>query len=222
MCSYLRFSPIIVTLGMLGAIRGITLLITVDPLYGLDGVFNTLGSGEVGGFPVIVMIALGVFLVGGIFLSLTPWGRYVYAIGVNPQAAFLSGLPIRSLPFMLYVATGASAGLAGVMFAARLGGTSPADLGIGMELTALTAILLGGVAFAGRPRLAVRCPRRRRFPRGDAERTGAAQRAAVCAAARRGFRAYRRGGAGRSRAVPRRRGAIADGRSTSGREQRTR
>jgi ribose/xylose/arabinose/galactoside ABC-type transport system permease subunit len=149
MCSYLRFSPIIVTLGMLGAIRGITLLITVDPLYGLDGVFNTLGSGEFGGFPVIVMIALGVFLVGGIFLSLTPWGRYVYAIGVNPQAAFLSGLPIRGLPFLLYIATGASAGLAGVLFAARLGGTSPADLGIGMELTALTAILLGGVAFAG-------------------------------------------------------------------------
>jgi ribose/xylose/arabinose/galactoside ABC-type transport system permease subunit len=149
MCSYLRFSPIIVTLGMLGAIRGITLLITVDPLYGLDGIFNTLGSGEVNGFPVIVMIALGVFLLGGVFLSLTPWGRYVYAIGVNPQAAFLSGLPIRSLPFLLYVATGASAGLAGVLFAARLGGTSPADLGLGMELTALTAILLGGVAFAG-------------------------------------------------------------------------
>jgi ribose/xylose/arabinose/galactoside ABC-type transport system permease subunit len=149
MCSYLRFSPIIVTLGMLGAIRGGTLLITVDPLYGLAGVFDTLGSGEIGGFPVLVIIALGVFLLGGVFLAFTPWGRYVYAIGVNPQAAFLSGLPVRALPFFLYVATGASAGLAGVLFAARLGGTAPADLGIGMELTALTAILLGGVAFAG-------------------------------------------------------------------------
>jgi ribose/xylose/arabinose/galactoside ABC-type transport system permease subunit len=149
MCSYLRFSPIIVTLGMLGAIRGTTLLITVDPLYGLGGVFNTLGDAEIVGFPVIVLIALGVFLLGGVFLALTPWGRYVYAIGVNPQAAFLSGLPTRALPFFLYVATGASAGLAGVLFAARLGGAAPADLGIGMELTALTAILLGGVAFAG-------------------------------------------------------------------------
>jgi ribose transport system permease protein len=149
MCSYLRFSPIIVTLGMLGAIRGATLLITVDPLYGLGGVFEDLGSGEVGGFPILVMIALGVFLAGGVFLALTPWGRYVYAIGVNPQAAFLSGLPVKGLPFLLYVATGASAGLAGVLFAARLGGAAPADLGIGMELTALTAILLGGIAFAG-------------------------------------------------------------------------
>jgi ribose/xylose/arabinose/galactoside ABC-type transport system permease subunit len=149
MCSYLRFSPIIVTLGMLGAIRGATLLITVDPLYGLEGVFHTLGAGEVGGFPVLVIIALATFLVGGVFLRCTPWGRYVYAIGVNPQAAFLSGLPVRALPFLLYVATGASAGLAGVLFAARLGGAAPADLGIGMELTALTAVLLGGVAFAG-------------------------------------------------------------------------
>jgi ribose/xylose/arabinose/galactoside ABC-type transport system permease subunit len=149
MCSYLRFSPIIVTLGMLGAIRGGTLLITVDPLYGLEGVFHTLGVGEVGGFPVLVMIALATFLAGGLFLGFTPYGRYVYAIGVNPQASFLSGLPIRMLPFLLYVATGASAGLAGVLFAARLGGAAPADLGIGMELTALTAILLGGVAFAG-------------------------------------------------------------------------
>jgi ribose/xylose/arabinose/galactoside ABC-type transport system permease subunit len=149
MCSFLRFSPIIATLGMLAAIRGTTLLITVDPLYGLEGTFTTIGVSEVGGFPVLVLIALGVFLVGGLFLGFTPWGRYVYAIGINPQAAFLSGLPVRMLPFLLYVATGASAGLAGVLFASRLGGAAPADLGIGMELTVLTAVLLGGVAFAG-------------------------------------------------------------------------
>src|SRR5207244_4791763 len=56
---------------------------------------------------------------------------------------------VRGLPFLLYVATGASAGFAGVLFAARLDGAAPADLGIGMEISALTAILLGGVAFAG-------------------------------------------------------------------------
>lgn len=149
LCGVLGFSPIIVTLGMLGAVRGLTLLITVDPLYGLGGVFNTIGSGTVGGFPVLVLFAVGMFALGIVFLTLTPWGRYVYAIGVNPQAAYLSGLPVRVMPMLLYVATGASAGLAGVLFSARLGGAAPADLGTGMEISALTAILLGGVAFAG-------------------------------------------------------------------------
>jgi ribose/xylose/arabinose/galactoside ABC-type transport system permease subunit len=149
LCAVLGFSPIIVTLGMLGVIRGATLLITVTPTYGLGGIFNTIGSGTAGPVPVLVIIAGVTFLVGAVFLTLTPWGRYVYAIGVNPQAAYLSGLPVRALPCLLYVATGASAGLAGVLFAARLDGASPSALGIGMEISALTAILLGGVAFAG-------------------------------------------------------------------------
>jgi ribose/xylose/arabinose/galactoside ABC-type transport system permease subunit len=149
LCAVVGFSPIIVTLGMLGVIRGSTLLITVTPTYGLGGVFNTIGSGTAGPIPVLVIIAIATFLLGAVFLALTPWGRYVYAIGVNPQAAYLSGLPVRALPCLLYVATGASAGLAGVLFAARLDGASPSALGIGMEISALTAILLGGVAFAG-------------------------------------------------------------------------
>jgi ribose/xylose/arabinose/galactoside ABC-type transport system permease subunit len=149
LCAVLGFSPIIVTLGMLGVIRGATLLITVTPTYGLGGVFNTIGSGTAGSIPVLVIIATGTFLLGAAFLALTPWGRYVYAIGVNPQAAYLSGLPVRALPCLLYVAAGASAGLAGVLFAARLDGASPSALGIGMEISVLTAILLGGVAFAG-------------------------------------------------------------------------
>jgi ribose/xylose/arabinose/galactoside ABC-type transport system permease subunit len=149
LCAVLGFSPIIVTLGMLGAIRGATLLITDQALFGLGGVFTTLGSGEVVGVPVLVLFAAGAFLLGSAFLTLTPWGRHVYAVGVNPQAAYLSGLAVRALPFWLYVATGACCGIAGILFASRLGGASPADVGIGMEISALTAILLGGVAFAG-------------------------------------------------------------------------
>ena len=50
--------------------------------------------------------AIGMFVLGGLFLSVTPWGRYVYAIGINRQAAFLSALPVRALPFFLYIAHG--------------------------------------------------------------------------------------------------------------------
>lgn len=149
LCAVGGLSPIIVTLGMLGAVRGGTLIISTSDAFGLNGIFSTLGSGTVVGIPVLVVIAAAIFVLGGVFLAATPWGRYVYAIGVNPQAAFLSGLPVRWLPFCLYVVTGASAGLAGVLFAARLGGASPANLGFGMEIDALTVILLGGVAFAG-------------------------------------------------------------------------
>ena len=83
------------------------------------------------------------------FIRFTVWGRHIYAIGVNPQAAFLAALPVRGLPFALYIATGAAAGVAGVMLTARLDGASPGFLGLQMELQALTIILLGGVAFAG-------------------------------------------------------------------------
>jgi ribose/xylose/arabinose/galactoside ABC-type transport system permease subunit len=149
LCASLGFSAIIVTLGMLGVIRGATLLITATPTYGLGGVWNTIGSSSVIGVPVLCLIAVVAFVVGYVFLEFTAPGRYVYAIGVNPQASFLSGLPVKTIPLMLYVATGAASGVAGIMFTARLGGAAPADLGIGMELSVLTAVLLGGVAFAG-------------------------------------------------------------------------
>lgn len=149
LCGLLNLSPIIVTLGMLGAVRGATLLITVSPQYGLGGVFSTLGTGEIVGIPVMVIVAVCVFAAGIFFLRATPWGRYVYAVGVNRDAAYLSGLPVRLLPCGLYVVSGLAAGLAGVLFASRLGGAAPADLGINMELGALTAVLLGGVAFSG-------------------------------------------------------------------------
>jgi ribose/xylose/arabinose/galactoside ABC-type transport system permease subunit len=149
LCTFLGFSSIIVTLGMLSAIRGITLLTTSTALFGLGPQFAVLGRGEIAHVPVLVLVALATFVIGVAFLTLTPWGRYVYAIGVNPQAAYLAGLPVRGLPFALFVVTGASAGLAGVLFSARLDGAAPAELGLGMELTTLTAILIGGVAFAG-------------------------------------------------------------------------
>lgn len=148
-CAVFGFSPIIVTLGMLTAVRGITFFVERNPIYGFSDAFGFLGRGNIAGIPVLVLIALTVFILGGAFLRFTPWGRYVYAVGVNREAAFLSGVPVRALPFFLYVATGASAGLGGVLLASRLNTAGPATLGIGFELDVLTAVLLGGVAFGG-------------------------------------------------------------------------
>jgi ribose/xylose/arabinose/galactoside ABC-type transport system permease subunit len=149
LCSLLRFNPIIVTLGMLSVLRGATLLINHTEVAGMGDTFFLIGNGNFLGIPILLWITGGCFLLASGFISLTVWGRYVYAIGVNPQAAYLSGLPIRSLVFGLYVATGAAAGLAGVLLVSRLDGASPGSLGLTMELQTLTIVLLGGVAFAG-------------------------------------------------------------------------
>lgn len=143
------FNPVIVTLGTQLFVRGALELIRDTPVFELGPTFRTIGAGRWLGLPVQGWIAAAVFVAGGVFLTLTPWGRYVYAIGINRQAAYLSALPVRLLPFLLYVATGAGAGLAGMLLAARLNGASPGDQGLGFELQALTAVLLGGVAWAG-------------------------------------------------------------------------
>ncbi|MBA8910560.1 MULTISPECIES: ABC transporter permease [Aminobacter] len=149
LCGVLRFNPVIVTLGMLGILRGATLLIQQNEISGLDEFFVVMGNGDFLHIPIQLWIVAISFVAAAIFISLTTWGRYVYAIGSNPRAAFLAALPVRALPFALYVVTGAAAGLAGVMSAARLDGSAPGALGLQMELQALTIVLLGGVAFAG-------------------------------------------------------------------------
>lgn len=143
------FNPVIVTLGTQLFVRGALELIRDTPVFELGPTFRTIGAGKWLGLPVQGWVAVAAFVAGGVFLTLTPWGRYVYAIGINRQAAYLSALPVRLLPFLLYVATGAGAGLAGMLLAARLNGASPGDQGLGFELQALTAVLLGGVAWAG-------------------------------------------------------------------------
>jgi ribose/xylose/arabinose/galactoside ABC-type transport system permease subunit len=142
-------NPVIVTLGSQLLIRGALELVRDTPIFGLGPTFRTIGSGQFLGVPIEAWFAIGAFAVAGLFVTLTPWGRHIYAIGINRQAAFLSALPVRALPFALYVATGAGAGLAGMLLAARLNGASPGDQGLTFELQALTAILLGGVAWAG-------------------------------------------------------------------------
>jgi len=142
-------SPIIVTLGALTAVRGLALTLAPDPVFGFPDGFLALGDNELLGVPYLVLIAAAVFLLGGAVLSRMPVGRHIYAIGVNGEAAYLSGVRVRRIGIALFVATGAAAGLAGVMLAARLGSAPSGALGLGFELDVLTAVILGGVAFAG-------------------------------------------------------------------------
>jgi ribose/xylose/arabinose/galactoside ABC-type transport system permease subunit len=149
LCGLAGFNPVIVTLGMLGAVRGLTLLIHHDQVFGLDPMLTGIAATRVAGVPLIAVIALLVMIAGGVFLRLTVWGPYLFAIGANRDAAFLAGLPVRALPFAMYVVSGGLSGVAGVLLAARLNGSAPGQQGINLEMEALTVVLLGGVAFAG-------------------------------------------------------------------------
>ena len=146
---FTKLSPIVVTLGALAAVRGLTFYISAVPIFGFPDSFTNLGSGRILGVPILVLIAAGVFVIGYVFLNRTPWGQHVYAFGVNSEAARLAGISTRVLPFMLYVATGAAAGLGGSLLVARLNSATPGTLGLAFEIDVLTAILLGGVAFGG-------------------------------------------------------------------------
>lgn len=142
-------SPFITTLGTLAAVRGAAQLLAPLPLSGFDVGFTQLGVGAVAGIPIPAIIALVLVVLAGLFLTLTPSGRHVYAIGVNREAAYLSGVATRRLPFLLYVMTGAAAGLAGAITVARLNSAPSGQLGTGYELSVLAAVLLGGIALTG-------------------------------------------------------------------------
>lgn len=149
LCCYFGLSAFIVTLGMLTAIRAFAQQLFPVPLSSFGPGFAWLGGSRIAGIATPVFIAALVLIAGALFLALTPTGRHVFAIGVNREAAHLSGVDVRRTPFALFVATGAAAALAGVVKASVLDSVVAGTSGAGFELTVLTAILLGGVALAG-------------------------------------------------------------------------
>lgn len=149
LCCYVGLSPFIVTLGMLTAVRGLDQQLFPLPLSGFGGGFAWLGGAGFAGLPMPVVIAAVVFAAGALFLACLPAGRHVFAIGVNREAAHLSGIDVRRSPFALFVITGAAAALAGAVKASVLDSVVSGTSGAGFELTVLTAVLLGGVALTG-------------------------------------------------------------------------
>ena len=147
--SYLDFSPIIVTLAGYAGARGLAETITHDVTrFGFGSSFAYLGNGIIFGLPVPAIIFLGLFLVGAYIWYEMPVGRHMTAIGADKSSARALGVATRRIPAVLYVCSGLAAAAGGLIFVSELDGAS-LSIGIGLELQVLTAILLGGVAFAG-------------------------------------------------------------------------
>ncbi len=147
--SKFKLSPFIVTLGALTYLRGFAYVTTgAYPIISDSLGFGFLGQGSVGFLPWPVIIALLMFVLGYIVLKRTVFGRRIYAIGGNEQAARLSGINVDRTLIWVYTISGICAGIAGIIFSARLLSAQPTG-GDGYELDAIAAVILGGTSFTG-------------------------------------------------------------------------
>ncbi|WP_307321411.1 ABC transporter permease [Evansella vedderi] len=148
--AYAKIPAIIVTLAMMEASRGLALLYTGGyPLSGLPQSFTFIGRGYAFGIiPMPVLIMIIVYILAYIILNHLPIGRYIYAIGGNEEAARLSGVKVKRYKILAYLISGVTAAIAGMILTSRLASGQPMA-GVGFELDAIAAVVLGGTAIAG-------------------------------------------------------------------------
>ena len=147
--SRFRVPPLIATLGTLALYRGIAEGVSqARSVRGYPEWFYVLGQGEVLGVPTQLWLLALVALVGAIVLAYTTWGRTTYAIGSNEVAARFSGLDVDWTKLAIYSASGLAAAAAAAIFVSRVS-TTRSDMGTGIELDAITAVVLGGTSIFG-------------------------------------------------------------------------
>ena len=145
----LKVPPFVVTLGGLSAFRGAALLFAGGgPISGFSADYTWWGQGKVGPVPVPVIIFLAFAVLAHVVLRYTRFGRHVYAVGGNPEAARLAGLNVGRITLSVYVIIGFFAGLAGFVLSARLN-SAEAVAGIGYELTVIASVVIGGTSLFG-------------------------------------------------------------------------
>jgi ribose/xylose/arabinose/galactoside ABC-type transport system permease subunit len=142
--------PIIATLGVLVAGRAVALVLADGRLVEIfDPALQTLGSGSVLGIPITVLITAALAVLVIIVVRRSIFGRRLVAIGGNRTAAVLAGLPVRRTLLAVYILSGMLAALAGVVSTARLGASDPSFTGLLIELSAITAVVVGGTPLSG-------------------------------------------------------------------------
>ncbi|WP_312794017.1 ABC transporter permease [Tianweitania sp.] len=144
-----RMPAIIVTLATMGIARGLGLIYSGGyPISGLPSWISWFGVGRVGIIPVPVIAMALIYVIAWVLLHRTPFGRHVYAIGGNEVAAKLSGVKTERVKLAVYVISGLTAALAALILTGRLMSGQP-NAGVGFELDAIAAVVLGGTAIAG-------------------------------------------------------------------------
>lgn len=142
--------PIVATLALLVGGRGLALVIAngqLKQLYNPD--LLALGSSSVIGIPLTVLVALVLVIVVALLVERTTFGRQLVAVGGNRRAAEFAGLPVKRTLLTVYVLSGVFAAIAGVLASARLTASDPSSLGLLIELSAITAVVVGGTPLTG-------------------------------------------------------------------------
>ena len=150
--SILGIPPFIATLAMMLVCQGLALVISDStPIYFTDSPsYTKISTGHLFGvnFPNAVLVLALAFAIAAVLLNKTVLGRYTYSIGSNEEATALSGISVRRWKVVIYTLAGLFTGLAGVMISARLASAQPGT-GMGYELQAIAAVVIGGTSLAG-------------------------------------------------------------------------
>jgi ribose transport system permease protein len=149
MVTALRIPSFIATYGSLWILQGLTYwFMNGQTIHGFPPEFRALGSGYFGGVPVPIYLMLAVLLAGTLFTQYTTWGQEIYATGANTESAALSGVPVFTRRLTVYALSGLMAGLASLVFLARLN-SAEGDMSESLTLQAIAAVLIGGTSLFG-------------------------------------------------------------------------
>ena len=149
MVTALRIPSFIATYGMLWILQGVAYwYMAGETIHGFPPAFRQLGSGYFLGLPIPVYLLVIFLAFGTILAQRTTWGQEIYAIGANPVAARLSGIPVSARLLLVYTMSGTMAGLASIIFLARLN-SAEADIGESLTLPAIASVLIGGTSLFG-------------------------------------------------------------------------
>ncbi|MBO6269673.1 MAG: beta-methylgalactoside transporter [Clostridium sp.] len=147
--AYLSVPPFIATLAMMEIVYGLALIYTgATPLGGYITSYTNISTGKFLGLSWLIWIALLVAAITWFIFNMTRHGKYMYAIGGNPQAAEVAGVPVKPTMVMIYAKAAAMYGLAGYMLGAKAGGAS-VNTGLSYEMEAIAACTIGGVSVTG-------------------------------------------------------------------------
>lgn len=150
MVAYFRIPPFVASLGMMMVASGLAYMLSGGlSIYQLPESFNWLGRGDdLGGIPNAVTLMVGLYFVAHLLMSRTTIGRYVYAVGGNPEAARLSGVPVKRILLGVYCGSGVLAGLGGIVMASQFQSGDP-KYGLMYELYVIAAVVVGGTSLSG-------------------------------------------------------------------------
>jgi len=147
--AYAKMPAFIVTLASLGIARGIGLIYTGGyPISGLPASFSFWGRGNILGLQTPVLIMFVIYAIAYVILNHTPFGRHVYSIGGNEEASRLSGIRVPIIIMAVYTISGITASIAGMILTSRLMSGQP-NAGVGFELDAIAAVVIGGASMSG-------------------------------------------------------------------------